>query len=97
MADKKLDKLLAEAQKAYQKKDKRRGDKLIGEILAVDFLHPGAWQLLHQMYGGNRPFNEFQRFFTLQYYPDKLYQVSRPAQAGEPVPQAVSREKAVLL
>jgi pilus assembly protein CpaE len=93
MADKKLDKLLAEAQKAYQKKEKRRGDKLVGEILAVDFLHPGAWQLLHQMYGGNRPFGEFQRFFTLQYYPDKLYLVSRPAQASQAAPQAVPAKK----
>jgi hypothetical protein len=73
MADKKLDKLLAEAQQAYKKKDKRKGDKLVGEILSADFNHLGAWQLLHRMYGGGRPFSEFQRFFTLQYYPDKLY------------------------
>ena len=44
MADKKLDKLLAEAQTAYKKKDKRKGDKLVGEILRADFNHLGAWQ-----------------------------------------------------
>jgi CheY-like chemotaxis protein len=93
MADKKLDKLLSEAQKAYQKKDKRGGDKLVGEILAKDFTHPGAWQLLHRMYGGGRPFGEFQRFFTLQYYPDKLYLVSKPAQSAEAQAEAVPQKK----
>jgi CheY-like chemotaxis protein len=93
MADKKLDKLLAEAQKAYQKKDKRKGDKLVGEILAVDFTHTGAWQLLHRMYGGGRPFSEFQRFFTLQYYPDKLYLINRPAEAGAAAPAAAPAKK----
>lgn len=93
MADKKLDKLLAEAQKAYQKKDKRKGDKLVGEILAVDFTHTGAWQLLHRMYGGGRPFSEFQRFFTLQYYPDKLYLINRPAEVGAAAPAAAPAKK----
>lgn len=93
MADKKLDKLLAEAQKAYQKKDKRKGDKLVGEVLAKDFTHLEAWQLLHRMYGGGRPFGEFQRFFTLQYYPDKLYLISKPAQATEAAPAAIPQKK----
>ncbi len=92
MADKKLEKLLSEAQKAYQKKDKRTGDKLVGEILAKDFTHPGAWQLLHRMYGAGRPFGEFQRFFTLQHYPDKLYLVSKPAQSAES-PEVVPQKK----
>lgn len=93
MADKKLDKLLSEAQKAYQKKDKRKGDKLVGEVLAKDFLHQGAWQLLHRMYGAGRPFGEFQRFFTLQYYPDKLYLVSKPAQSPGPPAELVPQKK----
>ncbi len=93
MSDKKLDKLLSEAQKAYQKKDKRKGDKLVGEVLAKDFTHPQAWQLLHRMYGGGRPFGEFQRFFTLQYYPDKLYLVSKPAQADQAPSEKASPKK----
>jgi pilus assembly protein CpaE len=93
MADKKLDKQLAEAQAAYKKKDKRKGDKLVGEILSADFNHPGAWQLLHRVYGGGRPFSDFQRFFTLQYYPDKLYLLNKPDQEAESAVQAVPPKK----
>jgi pilus assembly protein CpaE len=93
MADKKLDKLLAEAQQAYKKKDKRKGDKLVGEILSADFNHLGAWQLLHRMYGGGRPFSEFQRFFTLQYYPDKLYLLKKPDEDDDSATGATPQKK----
>ncbi|OGO37306.1 MAG: hypothetical protein A2W35_02350 [Chloroflexi bacterium RBG_16_57_11] len=94
MADKKFDKLLAEAQAAYNRKDKRKGDKLVGEILNADFNHLGAWQLLQRVYGGGRPLSEFQRFFTLQYYPDKLYLINKPAQTAERAADAVPPKKA---
>jgi pilus assembly protein CpaE len=93
MADKKLDKLLAEAQAAYKKKDKRKGDKLVGEILSADFNHLGAWQLLHRVYGGKRSFGEFQRFFTLQYYPDKLYLLNKPDKNAESLTGAAPQKK----
>ena len=72
MDDRKLNKLLAQARKAYKKKDKRKGAQLVNEILQEDFMHVGTWQLLYQLYGGNQAFDEFQRSFTEQYYPEKL-------------------------
>jgi pilus assembly protein CpaE len=93
MADQKLDRILAEAQASYKKKDKRKGDKLVGEILSADFNHQGAWQLLHRVYGGNRSLRDFQRMFTLQYYPDKLYLINNPEQIAEKAPAAAPPKK----
>jgi hypothetical protein len=72
MADKKLKKLLDKAQKAYQKGDKRKGAQFVDQILRQDFAHPETWQFLHAQYGKDRPFDEFQRSFIQQFYPDKL-------------------------
>jgi pilus assembly protein CpaE len=70
--ERKLNKLLSQARKAYKKKDKRKGAQLVNEILKEDFMHAGTWQLLYQLYGSDKPFDEFQRSFTEQYYPDRL-------------------------
>jgi pilus assembly protein CpaE len=75
MAQKSLEKLLAEAQKAYQKRDKRLGARLVDEILQRDLNYPGAWDLLYRLFGGGKSFDEFQRSFVAQYYPDKLAQL----------------------
>ncbi len=72
MAKQTLDKLLVEAQKAYQKRDKHLGARLIDEILQQDLNYPGAWDLLYRLFGGGQPYDEFQRSFVSQYYPDKL-------------------------
>jgi pilus assembly protein CpaE len=80
----KLDRLLAKAQKAYQRGDKHKGARLIEQILQQDFTHPGAWALLHRLYGPGRLFEEFQHSFTLQYYPDKLALLEGPSAEAEP-------------
>ena len=74
--------MLVEAQKAYQKRDKRLGARLINEILQQDLNYPGAWDLLYRLFGGGQPFDEFQRSFVSQYYPDKLPQL-QPRLPGE--------------
>ncbi len=72
MANKPLEKLLVEAQRAYQKRDKSLGARLIDEILQRDLNYPGAWDLLYHLFGGGKAYDEFQRAFVSQYYPDKL-------------------------
>jgi pilus assembly protein CpaE len=72
MANQPLEKLLVEAQKAYQKRDKRSGARLIDEILQRDLNYAGAWDLLYRLFGAGKPYDEFQRSFVSQYYPDKL-------------------------
>lgn len=84
MADKKLDKRVEEATKAYQKKDKRKGAQILDEVLRKDINHPGAWALLYQLFGNGRDFTEFQRAFALQYYPDRLAEL-RPGEIVLPV------------
>ena len=81
--------MLVEAQKAYQKRDKHTGARLIDEILQSDFNYQGAWDLLYRLFGGGKPFDEFQQSFVKQFYPDKLalLQTRRPGEqvkaAGE--------------
>jgi len=83
MAKQPLDKLLVEAQKAYQKRDKHTGARLIDEVLQQDLNYAGAWDLLYRLFGGGKPFDEFQRSFVSQYYPDKL-PLLQPRLPGEP-------------
>lgn len=86
MADKKLDRLLAKAEKAYAKGDKRKGARLIDDILQKDYNHAPTWALLHRLFGKGREFSEFQRSFTIQYYPEQLYRLKtgQPGAAGGP-------------
>ena len=72
MANLPLEKILDEAQKAYQKRDKRAGARLIDEILQRDVNYAGAWDLLYRLFGGVQPYDEFQRSFVSKYYPDKI-------------------------
>ncbi len=72
MAEQSLGNLLAEARKAYQEKDKQKGARLVDQILQRDFSYPGVWELLHQLYGGNQSFEDFQKSFTTRFYPTKL-------------------------
>lgn len=90
MADSKLEKLLQDATRAYQRRDKRKGAQLLDQILRKDFNHPGAWKLLHQLYGGKRDFVEFQRAFTMQFYPDRLAQLQPGIREEEELPAATS-------
>ena len=83
MAKQTLDKLLVEAQKAYQKRDKHLGARLIDEILQQDLNYPGAWDLLYRLFGGGQPYDEFQRSFVSQYYPDKLPQLQPRLPGGQ--------------
>ncbi len=75
MADKKLEKLLAKAQNAYQQGDKKKGTQYIDEILKKDFNHAGAWQLLYRLYGAGKSFDEFQISFCRQYYPERVFEL----------------------
>lgn len=65
-------KLLKEAERLYQRGEKRKGAELVESILMKDFNDPGAWALLHRQYGNGKPLPVFQREFTQTYYPDKL-------------------------
>jgi pilus assembly protein CpaE len=96
MADKKLDRLLAEAEKAYEKRDKRKGAKLIDEILRQDYNYPGVWQLLYRLFGSGRGFAEFQRSFTLQYYPDQLHQLRKLAETPAATPPPPEKKPSLL-
>jgi len=90
MVDKKLDNLLQEAKKAYEKRDKSKGAQLVDEILKRDFTYPGAWQLLYRLYGAGQTYPEFQHSFAQKYYPDKLdLLVSPEATPKNPIPPVV--------
>lgn len=65
-------KLLKEAERLYQRGDKRKGAELVESVLMKDFNDSGAWALLHRQYGNGKPLSAFQREFTQTYYPDKL-------------------------
>jgi pilus assembly protein CpaE len=80
---KKLDKLLAKAEKAYQKRDKRRGAQYVDEVLKKDFNYPGAWELLYRRYGQGQTLEGFRLSFTRKFYPDRLA-LLRAAGAPEP-------------
>ena len=88
---KNLEKLLAEARKAYQKKDKRKGARLVDQILQQDFYYMPAWELLHQLNAPKQPFDQFQRSFTEIHYPDKLPELLAPSQKAAPDQPAQKR------
>lgn len=76
MANRKLERRLSQARKAYQKRDKRKGAHLIDEVLQQDFNYPGAWELLYELYGAGVPYEEFRRVFTARFFPEKLDQLA---------------------
>jgi pilus assembly protein CpaE len=85
MADKSLDQLVKQAQKAYENRDRRTGSQLIDQVLKKDFNYPGAWQLLYRYYGAGQPLETFKESFARQYYPDSVAQLqSTPAVITKP-------------
>ena len=83
MSDKKLKRLLADAQKAYNRQDKRKGAQYINDILKEDFNYRPAWDLLYKLYGVGQSFENFQRTFAEKYYPDQAHLLISAAAAGE--------------
>ncbi|MCZ7551438.1 MAG: hypothetical protein B6D39_00510 [Anaerolineae bacterium UTCFX2] len=88
MANRKLDRRLSQARKAYRKRDKRAGARFVDEVLQQDFNYPPAWELLYELYGVGVPYEEFRRVFTARFFPEKLDQLTplapppRPSAAG---------------
>lgn len=72
MNQQEIDSLLSQAEKAYKKKDKRKGVQLINQILQQDFTNPSVWDLLYRLFGEKQNRNEFQIAFTKRFYPGKL-------------------------
>jgi pilus assembly protein CpaE len=72
MSKRALENKVKKAEAAYRKHDRRMGARLVDEILQRDFLHRGAWELLHRLYSNGMGFEEFQKYFTQRFYPDKL-------------------------
>jgi len=64
--------LLKKARHAFKTGERGRAAYLINRILKEDFHHRGTWKLLYHEYGSGQSFQEFQREFTQQYYPEKL-------------------------
>jgi len=64
--------LLSQADKAYKKKNKRKGAQIINQILKEDYTNSAAWNLLFKLFGSNQNLQEFQIAFTQKYYPEKL-------------------------
>jgi pilus assembly protein CpaE len=72
MANRALERKLAKAEKAYQKSDKRKGTRLIGQMLKQDINYRGAWELLYQHYGEGFELEEFRHLITSRYFPSRL-------------------------
>jgi pilus assembly protein CpaE len=66
------DELLEKARKFYDQGDKEKGDAIVKEILSLDFNHGKTWELLHQLYGPRRKFDDFRQEFIKRYYPQQL-------------------------
>lgn len=65
------DELLEKARRFYDQGDKEKGDSIVREILTLDFNHSKTWELLHQLYGPRRKFDDFQQEFIKRYYPQR--------------------------
>lgn len=64
--------LLKRARLAFKTGERGLAAHLIDRILRQDYLHRGTWKLLYREYGSGQSFQEFQREFTQEYYPDQL-------------------------
>jgi pilus assembly protein CpaE len=71
------DELLEKARRFYDQGNKEKGDSIVREILTLNFNHGKTWELLHQLYGPSRTFEDFHQEFIKRYYPQRL----RPSQA----------------
>lgn len=72
MADRKLTRYLAKAEKAYRKNDRQKGAQLVDKILQKDFNHRGAWELLFRLYGNDQSFENFRFTFAQKHYPKQI-------------------------
>jgi pilus assembly protein CpaE len=63
------DELLEKARRFYDQGYKEKGDETVREILTLDFNHGKTWELLHQLYGPRRRFEDFHQEFIRRYYP----------------------------
>lgn len=68
------DVLLEKARWLYNQGNKKEGDAVVREILTMDFNHGNTWELLHQLYGSRRTFDDFHQEFTRRYFPQHLNQ-----------------------
>ncbi|MEJ2597222.1 MAG: response regulator [Anaerolineales bacterium] len=68
------DVLLEKARWLYNQGNKEKGDAVVKEILTMDFDHRKTWELLHQLYGSRRTFDDFRQEFTKRYFPHHLNQ-----------------------
>lgn len=82
MADKKLNRYLEQAKKAYQKNDRQTGAQLIDKILQKDFNHPGAWQLLFELYSKEQNLEGFRFTFAQKHYPNQIHLLQKIPEAA---------------
>jgi pilus assembly protein CpaE len=68
------DDLLEKAHRFYDQGYKDKGDAIVKEILTLDFNHGKTWELLHQLYGPRRSFEDFRQEFIKRYYPQHTNQ-----------------------
>jgi pilus assembly protein CpaE len=66
------DELLEKARRFYDQGFKEKGDATVKEILTLDFNHGKTWELLHQLYGPRRRFEDFRQEFIRRYYPQHV-------------------------
>lgn len=77
MADRKLTRYLAQADKAYRKNNRQKGAQLVDKILQKDFNHRGAWELLYRLYGNDQNFESFRFTFAQKHYPKQIQLLKR--------------------
>ncbi len=75
-ADQSIYTTLTRAEQAYQSGDLTNAAILIDQVLERDFTNERAWQLLHHIFGEDRPFEVFQHDFAQKNYPEKLHLLS---------------------
>ncbi len=83
MADRKLDRYLEQAEKAYRKNDRQKGAQLIDKILQIDFNHRGAWELLHGLYGSSQSLEDFRYLFAGKHYPKQVHLLQKLSPISE--------------
>jgi pilus assembly protein CpaE len=73
VADRKLTRYLAQAEKAYRKNKRQEGAQLVDKILQEDFNHRGAWELLFRLYGNDQSLESFRFTFAQKHYPKQIH------------------------
>ncbi len=84
MSNRSLERKLKKAEAAYRRHEKRKGVRLVDDILRRDYNHSGAWELLYRLYASGVSYERFRQDFTERYYPEKLHTL-QSYQAGEPI------------